>query len=558
MKKIILLLCLLHGITAFAKPELTENQKLESLAKVWGFLKYYHPEVAKGKEDWDAELMAKIIEVKKAEDQHALNIIYSSWLKKLGKVKKCNRCDNNVPDSLMRNVTFEWLYDSTTFTPELIQQLDYIRKNRNQGKNHYVQRRYPVFKVQAYFKNEKPYTNLEDLPSEEYRLLGLFRYWNIINYYFPYKYAIGQSWDSILADMVPKFRNAADPVAYHLAMQELTASINDGHSYFGSTKHTWKYFGGSYVPFKSTIIDGKAVVTGFYHEGFAKAAGINYGDVITKIEGKPIMEVLEPKLKYMSGSNEAYKLKMARNILFNGNKPTVNVTVERDGKEQELTISRYPFSRFGYKPEAIQEKPWMMLNSDVGYVDLSRLQPKEIKTAMQEIWNSKGIVIDLREYPTKPVSHAVASYLKSENTVHAVMTYPDLKYPGVFRPNTPWRTGVRDKKGYYKGKVVVLVNEGTISAGEFGTMALQTAPDVTVIGSQTAGADGNIVKIVFPGGIETQMSGLGVYYPDGRETQRIGIVPDIEVKPTIAGIQNREDELLDRAILHILSNHNVE
>jgi C-terminal processing protease CtpA/Prc len=44
------------------------------------------------------------------------------------------------------------------------------------------------------------------------------------------------------------------------------------------------------------------------------------------------------------------------------------------------------------------------------------------------------------------------------------------------------------------------------------------------------------------------ISGIGVYYPDGKETQRIGIVPDIEVKPTIKGFRQGRDELLERAI----------
>jgi carboxyl-terminal processing protease len=79
-------------------------------------------------------------------------------------------------------------------------------------------------------------------------------------------------------------------------------------------------------------------------------------------------------------------------------------------------------------------------------------------------------------------------------------------------------------------------------------MALKTAPDVTCIGSQTAGADGNVSSITFPGGYVTYMSGIGVYYPDGSETQRVGIIPDIEVKPTIDGIKNRKDEVLERAI----------
>ncbi|CCH57291.1 peptidase S41 [Fibrisoma limi BUZ 3] len=49
-------------------------------------------------------------------------------------------------------------------------------------------------------------------------------------------------------------------------------------------------------------------------------------------------------------------------------------------------------------------------------------------------------------------------------------------------------------------------------------------------------------------GLRTMFSGIGVYYPDGLETQRIGIVPDIDVKPTIQGIREGRDELLERAV----------
>ena len=79
-------------------------------------------------------------------------------------------------------------------------------------------------------------------------------------------------------------------------------------------------------------------------------------------------------------------------------------------------------------------------------------------------------------------------------------------------------------------------------------MALQTAPDATVIGSQTAGADGNASRLVLPGGISTSFTGIGVFYPDGTETQRVGIVPDIEIRPTVAGLQRGQDEVLERAV----------
>ena len=79
-------------------------------------------------------------------------------------------------------------------------------------------------------------------------------------------------------------------------------------------------------------------------------------------------------------------------------------------------------------------------------------------------------------------------------------------------------------------------------------MALRVAPNATVIGSTTAGADGNVSRIFLPGGIFTMISGIGVYYPDGTETQRIGIVTDIEIRPTINGVKLHKDEVLEKAI----------
>ena len=81
-------------------------------------------------------------------------------------------------------------------------------------------------------------------------------------------------------------------------------------------------------------------------------------------------------------------------------------------------------------------------------------------------------------------------------------------------------------------------------------MCFQTAGNTTIIGSQTAGADGNVFEFDFSG-FHTNFSGIGVYYPDRRETQRIGIIPDIKIEPTIKGIQEGKDEVLDRALAFI-------
>jgi C-terminal processing protease CtpA/Prc len=134
-----------------------------------------------------------------------------------------------------------------------------------------------------------------------------------------------------------------------------------------------------------------------------------------------------------------------------------------------------------------------------------------------------------------------------DTTAFVKFSHGSIIEPGTFTLTDYIKVGKKNPD-YYKGKVIILINEITQSQAEYTTMALRKAPFATVIGSTTAGADGDVSQFFLPGGISTMISGIGVYYPDGKETQRVGIVPDIEVKPTINGIRLRKDELLDKAI----------
>jgi len=96
------------------------------------------------------------------------------------------------------------------------------------------------------------------------------------------------------------------------------------------------------------------------------------------------------------------------------------------------------------------------------------------------------------------------------------------------------------------------VDEISQSQAEYTTMAFRSSPRAIVIGSTTAGADGNVSPIPLPGGFRSLISGIGVFYPDKKPTQRIGIIPNREVKPTIAGIRAGRDEVLEAAIREIV------
>lgn len=100
----------------------------------------------------------------------------------------------------------------------------------------------------------------------------------------------------------------------------------------------------------------------------------------------------------------------------------------------------------------------------------------------------------------------------------------------------------------YQGKIVVLINEDAVSQAEHTCLFLEQVADVTFIGSPTMGANGDVTNFAIPGGIRLSFSGQGVRHADGRQLQRLGIQPDIPCKPTIAGIREGRDEVLERAI----------
>src|SRR5690554_2636660 len=153
----------------------------------------------------------------------------------------------------------------------------------------------------------------------------------------------------------------------------------------------------------------------------------------------------------------------------------------------------------------------------------------------------KGIIIDIRNYPSSFVPFSLGSYFVSSSTPFVKFTNGNVDNPGefIFTENLK----IPSKGKTYQAKLIVSVNELSQSQAEYTSMAFRAGDNTTIIGSTTAGADGNIFAIFLPGGIHTALSGIGVYYPDGTPTQRIGIVPDVEVKPTIKGIREGKDEL---------------
>lgn len=529
-----LVICIFTNFTAKPQPTIPETVKLVSLGKIYGFLKYYHPQAGKGKYNWDKEFIKYLPKVLNSSNKKSLSTVYIDWIDRLGPIRNCENCDSKG-NYFNKNFDLSWTQDSTLFEKSLTSKLKFIEENRIQGGNFYVTTE-TVGKIKI--TNEPVYQDFE-YPSEEFRLLGLFKYWNIIEYFYPYKCLTDQNWNSVLIEMIPKFRNASNKNEYQLAIRELIAKLDDTHAAIRFTNDRPKY-----LPARISHIENKAVVSGFLNDSLANLSNLKLGDVILKINNIDINLEANKESKYVSGSNPNIKIRNTYYQILEGIDSTITLTVERNNRIEEIKARRYSFTDLKYNNHPASIK-WKAINKKVGYINMASVEGGDIPDIFKAMENKNAIIIDLRNYPAF-IYKEFSRYLNPENRDFTKIYVPNISYPGKFIYEGNLQTS--SSKKAFKGRVYLLVNDRTISRSEFTAMAFQTADNVITIGNQTAGADGDIAVFEYMGGFKTSISGTGILYPDGSETQRKGIKIDIEVKPTIKGLRQGHDEVLERAI----------
>ena len=236
--------------------------------------------------------------------------------------------------------------------------------------------------------------------------------------------------------------------------------------------------------------------------------------------------------------------------LLRGRDSIMLITIIHNGNEYTHTTRCFPGGMLDrsidYDP-APQDSSYKIIQGDIGYIFPGKYRNNQLDAIRKAFANTRGMVIDMRTYPREFMPFTVGAWIKPGPAPFVMFTQGSVSTPGLFSFTGPISNGTRNGKKY-EHPVVIIVDARTQSQAEYTTMAFQGAPNVTVIGSTTAGADGNVSEISLPCGINTMISGIGVYYPDGRETQRVGVRIDEAVRPTIEGIRAGRDELLERAI----------
>jgi len=399
-------------------------------------------------------------------------------------------------------------------------------------------------------------------PAPEYRVLGAFRIWAVIDYFFPYKEFMGEDWDETLRQFIPRVEGAKDALDYNLAVAEMVTHIHDSHGAVTSPVLR-NYFGNASAPVRVRMIEGLPVITAFTNAQAAKDAGLEIGDVILKVDGEDASSRIAERLKYTAHSTpQAGMYVAAQRAIARGPKDSTATITVRDIHDQvrEIKVAR----KTEYMPKTAGDRTGDILRvlpGNIGYADLDRLPVSQVDEMFEKFKNCPAIIFDDRGYP-QGTGWPIAPRLTDKTDVVAALfkrrdpMSPDLPNGELsssqevstflqrLPPTDKWR---------YHGLTVMLVDERTISQAEHTGLFFEAANGTQFIGSPTEGANGDVTNFSVPGGIHVYFSGQGVWHADGRQLQRLGLQPTVEVRPTLAGIRAGKDEVLDKAIAIVKS-----
>ncbi|MGF7179135.1 S41 family peptidase [Tunturiibacter psychrotolerans] len=530
--------------------ELTALQieNLATLAKVWGFLKYNHPVVTAGMRNWDYDLFRVMPAVLRAHSRVESDQILVRWVDSLGPVSGCHPCASLDDRGLKLRPDLSWIKNFETLGVPLSHRLQNVYANRIAGQQRYVTLAPGI--GNPIFINEASYPPAE-LPDSGIQLLSLFRFWNIIENWYPDRDVIGENWTGVLAEFIPRVALASNHKDYVLSMISVVARLHDTHANLSVIPKLTPPAGACSIPVNLRFIEGKVIVTNFLPKIQGQDSGFERGDEITAIDSVPVSQLFAEWEPYYGASNDPTLHRSLSLALTKGDCGPVRVEIRRGSIPQSTNSIRVQPSEIGSLSlwSDLAGPTFRLLSPDIAYLKLSSVREADVGSYIEAAKKTRGMIIDIRNYPAEFVVFALGNRLVTQPTPFAMFSSADLSNPGAFHLTPPVMLTPDDP--HYRGKVVILVDEWTMSQAEYTTMAFRSTPNAIVIGSMTAGADGNVSTIPLPGNLSTLISGLGVFYPDGSPTQRVGIHIDVDAHATLEGVRSGRDEVLETAIHQI-------
>lgn len=372
------------------------------------------------------------------------------------------------------------------------------------------------------------------------RLGDVILAWGVFQHFYPYFDVVKTNWTQEL----PKALRAAaldkDAHAFTHTLKRMTATLKDGHVWVSAADRD----DASVPALGLVIVDGLPVIRSA--EGSAKHLPL--GSRILSVDGEPSGKRLERMKEEISAAGEGWmNHRLASEFLSGGTGSKLKLTY--------LTATGFP----GQATLVRDAKYWVLengrpasmlgeLKAGIWYLDLDRISNKDFAEALPKLAQAKGVVFDLRGYPklgTTFLQHLTDKPIESARWNKPQITKPDGK---DWTWDTSGRWTLEPLAPRIQGKVAFLTGGGAISYAESCLGIVEAYKMAEIVGEPTAGTNGNVNPFKLPGDYTISWTGMKVLKHDGSTHHGIGIQPTVPVRPTVLGLAQGRDEVLEKGI----------
>ncbi|HCO22434.1 MAG: hypothetical protein CME31_24035 [Gimesia sp.] len=196
---------------------------------------------------------------------------------------------------------------------------------------------------------------------------------------------------------------------------------------------------------------------------------------------------------------------------------------------------------------------WGRTEDDIGYIAVDSLSKEtllnQFESALKQMQGTRGLVLDIRANGggAEPLGQKMAGYFLDQPCLYATHQYrsgPKHDDLGSMQK----RRLIPSQDWYYRGPVIVLQGEKTMSSAEAFALMLAECPTVTTMGDRTAGSSGNPRRIDAGAGIIVNLPRWIAYDAAGKPFDTVGVQPDIRVKTTPPDFTKSSDPVLSAAL----------
>ena len=376
-----------------------------------------------------------------------------------------------------------------------------------------------------------------DTSDVDVRLADLVVAWNVFRHFYPYWSETGVDWDERLRPRLEAAYDATTREAHHQALRRLVADARDGHGGVNDTRAG----GARGVLAVQFGAEGDQIVI----TASAVPADAPVGAAVSAIDGVPAAARLSELSELASGTPQWKRTRALRELASCTRDAVVRLAIADGSGERQASLKCDAAQPAAEKrPEPLTE-----LSTGVWYVDLTRARMAQIGPVLQKIASATGVVFDLRGYPTD-AGAGILPYLidapESDRWMHVA------KLVGPFGRSAGWESfgwNLRPASPRIAGKVVFLTDRRAISYAESVMGYVADRKLATIVGSTTAGTNGNVASFPVPGGFTVAFTGMRVTGHDAATPfHLVGVKPDVTASPTIEGLRAGRDEVLERAV----------